>query len=128
MTKTTQYITFGIEEETFALSVEKVQEVLDLKPLSRLPHAPACVLGLMDVRGIRMLVIDLRAKFGLERVPPTTSTRVIIVKAEIDGQKMLFGLVADRIFDVMDLSSGALESTPSMGSQGQPHYIVGIGL
>lgn len=127
MTETTQYITFGIDEERFALSVDKVQEILDLQPISRLPHAPAYVLGLMDVRGIGMLVIDLRTKFGLERIPPTNRTRVIIVEAEIDRQKTPVGLVADCVFEVTDLGGVALEPAPSMGSRWRPDYIVGIG-
>lgn len=127
MSGTTQYITFGIEEETFALSVEKVQVIMDLKPLSPLPHAPAYVMGLMDVRGIGILVIDLREKLGLERVPPTTSTRVIIVEAEIDGQKTSFGVVADCVFEVTDLYGAATEPVSSIGNRRQPVYIIGIG-
>ena len=52
MAHTTQYVTFGIDQERFALSVEQVQEVLDFKSISRVPHAPDYVLGLMDVRGV----------------------------------------------------------------------------
>jgi purine-binding chemotaxis protein CheW len=127
MTEITQYITFGIDEERFALSVEKVREILDLQPISRLPHAPPYVLGLMDVRGIGMLVIDLRTKFGLQRVPATNRTRVIIVEAEIDGQKTPVGLVADCVFEVTDLGGTALEPAPSMGSRWRADYIAGIG-
>jgi purine-binding chemotaxis protein CheW len=127
MSETTQYITFGIDKERFALSVEKVREILDLQPISRLPHAPDYVLGLMDVRGVGMLVIDLRTKFGLERLPPTNRTRVIIVEAEIDGQKTPIGLVADCVFEVTDLGGTPLEPAPSIGGRWRAEYIVGIG-
>jgi purine-binding chemotaxis protein CheW len=127
MAQTTQYLTFGIDQERFALPVEKVQEILDLQPISRLPHAPAYVLGLMDVRGVGMLVIDLRTKFGLDRVEPTNRTRVIVVEAMIDGQKLPVGLVADCVFEVTGLGGKELEPPPSIGSRWKADYIVGIG-
>ena len=127
MTQTTQYLTFGIDQERFALPVEKVQEILDLQPISRLPHAPAYVLGLMDVRGVGMLVIDLRTKFGLNRAEPTNRTRAIVVEAVIDGQTSPVGLVADCVFEVTDLGGKDLEPTPAIGSRWRADYIVGIG-
>src|SRR5262245_53387109 len=93
MAQATQYLTFGIDRERFAICVEKVQEILDLQEISRVPHAPAYVLGLMDVRGVGMLVIDLRTKFGLDRIEATNQTRVIVVEAVIDGRKSPVGLV-----------------------------------
>jgi purine-binding chemotaxis protein CheW len=127
MAQTTQYLTFGIDQERFALTVGKVQEILDLQPISRLPHAPAYVVGLMDVRGVGMLVIDLRTKFGLDRVEPTNRTRVVVVEAMIDGQKSPVGLVADCVFEVTDLGGKDLEPTPAIGSRWRADYIAGIG-
>jgi len=127
MTETTQYIIFGVDRERFALSVKKVQEILDLQPISRLPYAPAYVLGLMDIRGTSLLVIDLRTKFGLEPIPPTNRTRVIIVEADIDGQNVPAGLVADCVFEVSDLGGKSLEPPPSIGSRWRADYIAGIG-
>jgi purine-binding chemotaxis protein CheW len=127
MAQTTQYLTFGIDQERFAISVEKVQEILDLQQISRVPHAPAYVLGLMDVRGVGMLVIDLRTKFGLSRVEATNQTRVIIVDAEIGGRRSPVGLVADCVYEVTDLGGAELEPPPSIGNRWRADYIVGVG-
>jgi len=127
MAQTTQYLTFGVDRERFALAVDRVQEILDLQPISHLPHAPPYVLGLMDVRGVSMLVIDLRTKFGVERAEATNHTRVIVVEAVIDDQKTPVGLVADCVFEVTDLGGKGLEPPPSMGSRWRADYIVGIG-
>jgi len=127
MARTNQYLTFGIERECFALPVEKVQEVLDMREISRLPHAPPYVLGLTDVRGVGLLVVDLRLKFGFERAETTNRTRIIVVEATIDGKRIAIGLVADCVFAVSDLGGAALEPPPSIGSRWRADYVVGVG-
>jgi purine-binding chemotaxis protein CheW len=127
MTQTCQYLTFGIDREHFALAVDRVQEILDPQPISRIPHAPAYVLGLMDVRNVTMLVIDLRTKFGLERTETTNKTRVIVVDALLDGTKVPIGVVADCVYEVTDLAGKALEAPPAIGSRWRADYIVGVG-
>ena len=88
MAQAIQYLTFGVDKERFALPVEQVQEILDLRAVSRIPHAPDYVVGLMDVRGVGMLLIDLRAKFGLARVEATNRTRVIVADTLIEGTEV----------------------------------------
>jgi len=127
MAQAIQYLTFGVDNERFAVPVEQVQEILDLRPISRIPHAPDYVVGLMDVRGIGMLLIDLRAKFGLARVEATNRTRVIVADTLIEGTKSRVGLVADCVFEVTDLGGGAFEPPPAIGSRWRADYIVGIG-
>ena len=127
MAQAIQYLTFGVDQERFALAVEQVQEILDLGPISRVPHAPDYVVGLMDVRGVGMLLIDLRTKFGLARVPPTNRTRVIVVDAVIEGQSSRVGLVADCVFEVTDMGGGALAPPPAIGGRWRADYIIGVG-
>jgi len=127
MTEIRQYLTFGIDRERFALPIERVREVLDMRPISRLPHAPPCVVGLTDVRGIGLLVIDLRAKFGFPAVDPTNRTRIILVDAAVEGRARGLGLVADCVFAVSDLDGAALEPAPSIGSRWRAEYVVGVG-
>jgi purine-binding chemotaxis protein CheW len=127
MAQAVQYLTFGVDKERFALAVEQVQEILDLRTISRLPHAPDYVVGLMDVRGAGMLLIDLRAKFGLARIEPTNRTRVIVVDATIEGRKSRVGLIADCVFEVTDLGGAALEPPPAVGGHWRAEYIVGVG-
>jgi len=127
MVETRQYLTFGIDQERFALPVERVQEVLDMRPISRLPHAPSYVLGLTDVRGAGLLVIDLRVKFGFVPTEATNRTRIIVVDAAIEGRRQGVGLVADCVFAVSDLDGAALEPPPSIGSRWRADYVVGVG-
>ena len=127
MAETHQYLTFGIGRECFALPVEKVREILDMAPISRLPNAPAYVLGLTDVRGAGLLILDLRLKFGLAAAAATNRTRIVVVDAEIEGERTGLGLVADCVFAVSDLSGGELKPPPAIGSRWRADYVVGVG-
>lgn len=127
MAQASQYLTFGIEQERFALPVERVQEVLDMRAISRLPQAPPYVLGLTEVRGVGLIVIDLRMKFGLPRAEATNRTRIIVVEAAIEGKPAPIGLVADCVFAVSDLGGAALEPPPSIGSRWRAEFVIGVG-
>jgi purine-binding chemotaxis protein CheW len=127
MAETRQYLTFGVDREHFALPIERAREILDMRPISRLPHAPPYVVGLTDVRGAGLLVIDLRVKFGFRPTEATNRTRIILVDAAIDGKRLGVGLVADCVFAVSDLSGAALEPPPSIGSRWRADYVIGVG-
>ena len=127
MAETRQYLTFGIERECFALPVERVREILDMGPISRLPNAPPYVLGLTDVRGAGLLILDLRRKFGFAAAAATNRTRIIVVDATLDGERLGFGLVADCVYAVSGLSGGELKPAPAIGSRWRADYVVGVG-
>lgn len=127
MTELSQYVTLGIDRETFAIPVERVQEILDMREVSRLPHAPAYLLGIIDVRGRSVPVIDLRTKLGLPRVEATSSTRILVLEVPIDGRPTLLGLVADRVFEVTDIDTAQIEPPPEIGARWRSDYITGVG-
>src|SRR5690348_17309653 len=75
MAATAQYLTLGLAGETFAIAIRNVREILDMRPISRLPHAPHFLLGMIDVRGSGYPIVDLRLKLDLPSVSPTDATR-----------------------------------------------------
>lgn len=127
MKEMTQFVTLGIDRETFALPVETVREILDMCEISRLPNAPSQLLGMIDVRGTCVPVIDLRTKFGLPRVDATPSTRILVLELEAQGQMTLIGLVADRVFEVTGLDADRLDPPPETGCRWRANHIAGIG-
>jgi len=90
-------VTLGIEREVFGVPVEAVLEILDMQPVFRVPEAPAYMLGLIDLRGRSVPVLDLRTKLGLPSVPPTETTRILVLEVEVSGRPLVLGLVADRV-------------------------------
>ena len=111
-----QYLTLGVDRDVFAIPVVKVQEILDLRPISSLPYAPAEIAGLIDVRGRSVTVIDLRAKLGMSAAAATDATRIIILDANNNGTGA-FGLIADRVHEVTDLDTESLEAAPELGKR-----------
>jgi purine-binding chemotaxis protein CheW len=122
-----QYVTLGIDGEVFAVEVERVREILDMRPISRMPNAPPFLLGMIDVRGQGVAVVDLRVKLGLPAVPPTEHTRIVVLKVPIARTVRLMGLVADRVFEVAALGADSLKGPPEIGVRWRSNYIRGIG-
>ena len=122
-----QFVTLGIDREVFAVPVETVLEILDMRQASRVPEAPPYMLGLIDLRGRSVPVLDLRVKLGLPAIPATETTRILVLEVTISGRPLVFGLVADRVIEVMALSAGEIEPAPDIGMRWRSDYILGVG-
>jgi purine-binding chemotaxis protein CheW len=123
----TQFVTLGIDRETFALPVETVREILDMCEISKLPNAPEQLMGMIDVRGTAVPVIDLRTKFGLKRIEATSTTRILVLEFSSNARTSLIGLVADRVFEVTSLDEDRLDPAPETGCRWRSEHIAGIG-
>ena len=88
MADTAQYLTLGLDQELFGIDIRNVREILDMRPISKLPHAPDFLLGMIDVRGAGYPIVDLRTKLGLPRAEPTEATRIIILDVPVNGRTM----------------------------------------
>lgn len=122
-----QYLTCGVGDETFALNVVQVREVLDLGPFSKVPNMPAYVRGMINVRGKAVPVIDLRVKFGMVPAEPTDTTRIVVLEVVVDGKSLVIGALADRVYEVAALDAGDMEPPPDIGTQWRSDIIRGIG-
>ena len=122
-----QYLTLGLDRETFGIPIAHVQEILDHRPVSALPQAPDFLLGMIDVRGRSYPVVDLRAKLGLAPAAPTPATRIILLDLPLRGRPTGVGVVADRVFEVTALDPGRMEDAPEVGGRWRADYIAGIG-
>jgi purine-binding chemotaxis protein CheW len=122
-----QFVTLGIDREVFAVPVEPVLEILAMRPLFRVPEAPAYFAGLLDVRGQAVPVIDLRVKLGLEAIPPTDNTRVLVLDVPVSGRRLVLGLIADRVFEVTALDKRSITPPPDIGTLWRSDYISGVG-
>ncbi|MCP1738842.1 MULTISPECIES: chemotaxis protein CheW [Bradyrhizobium] len=127
MAATSQYLTLGLAGETFGISIRNVREILDMRPISRLPHAPNFLLGMIDVRGSGYPIVDLRTKLGLPAVEVTEATRIIILDVPMKDRLVGVGFVADCVFEVTDIDEQAIEPIPEVGGKWQSDYAAGIG-
>jgi len=127
MANLTQCVTLGLDRELFGVPVENVREILDMRPVTRLPHAPGYLLGITDVRGRSVPVIDLRVKLGLSPGEVTCSTRILVLEMATGDRNVVLGLVADRVLEVIELETDQLEPPPAIGMHWRSEYITGIG-
>ncbi len=122
-----QFVTLNIDREIFAIPVDGVHEILDMQPVFRIPEAPAYMMGLIDWRGRSVPVLDLRAKLGLPSIPPTPTTRILVLEVSVTGRPLVLGLVADRVIEVLSFSAGEIEPAPEIGVRWRSEYISGVG-
>jgi purine-binding chemotaxis protein CheW len=121
------YVTLALGEEVLAIEVEIVREILDSIPITRLPIAPPYLSGVIDVRGATVPVIDLRVKLGLPPAPATQDTRILIVNLTHEGRDLVIGLHVERVFEVAEFETEALQTVPDIGERWESEYIRAIG-
>lgn len=121
------YVTLGMDDEVCAIEVGIVREILESGPITRLPNAPAFLSGVIDVRGQTVPVIDLRVKLGLAPVPVTQDTRILVVDLTLEQRNFVVGLHVERVFEVAEFETGALQPPPDVGAGWRSDYIKAIG-
>ncbi len=121
-----QYVTLCLGAEVFAVPVAYVREILDYRDSFRIPNGPDYLLGLIDVRGSGVPVIDLRLKLGLSKVTPTPTTRIMVLDVPIENRTLALGLVADRVLEVTNFAKAQIESAPDVGVAWRSDYIAGV--
>lgn len=122
-----QYVTFGVGAEIFAAPVTQVREVLDLCPITRIPHAPPFMRGMISVRGKGIPVVDMRLKFGLPATEPTPHTRILVLEVAVAGRTLAIGALTDQVYEVTPLDSHEVEAPPEIGRSRHADFIRGLG-
>jgi purine-binding chemotaxis protein CheW len=125
--ETGQYLTFALGDEEFALQIAKVREVLDYPNITKVPRMPDYLCGAINLRGNVVPVVDLRLKFGMSPTEKTVDTCVVIVEAQVEGEAMVMGALADSVHEVLDLSAAEIEPPPRMGTRVDTDFIKGMG-
>ena len=124
---TTQYLTFKLADEIFALDISKVREVLDFTSITRVPRTPEFMRGVINLRGSVVPVADLRLKFGMTRTEKTVNTCVIIVEVTVDNETTILGALADSVQEVLELGAENIEPAPKIGTRLNTEFIRGMG-
>ena len=117
-----QCVTFRLEDEIYGIDVMKVQEVLKLTDIAPVPGAPDYVLGIINLRGNVVTVIDTRKRLNLSPREPDDATRIVII--EVEGQ--VVGMLVDSVAEVVDLRASEVESAPNVGNDESSKYIQGV--
>lgn len=117
-----QWVTFQLEEETYGINVMQVREVLRYTEIAPVPGAPDYVLGIINLRGNVVTVIDTRSRFGLVQAEITDNSRVIVIEAE----SQVVGIMVDSVAEVVYLRTSEIDTTPSVGTDESAKFIQGV--
>lgn len=122
-----KFLTFDLAAEHYGLPILRVQEIVGLLPVTRVPRLPSFVAGVVNLRGRIIPVVDLRQAFGMERAEATERTCIVIVGVERDSGATTMGVMVDAVSEVVDLAADAVEDTPEFGTGVDTSFISGVG-
>jgi purine-binding chemotaxis protein CheW len=121
-----QVLTFVLGTETYGVDILRVQEIRGWSAVTKIPHAPAHVLGVLNLRGSIVPIVDLRRRFALERAEYTAVTVIIVMSVVSGSGRRDFGVVVDGVSDVVDVNPAEVKPAPDIGSKAATDYIRGL--
>jgi purine-binding chemotaxis protein CheW len=122
-----QYLTFRLREETFAMAILGVKEIIEFGTLTPVPMMPECVRGVINLRGRVVPVIDLAVRFGREQTVPNRRTCVVIVEVGTEDERQDLGVVVDAVNQVVEIPAHDIEPAPGFGTKVRAEFIAGMG-
>nr|WP_136249931.1 chemotaxis protein CheW [Ningiella ruwaisensis] len=117
-----QWVTYRLDDETYGINVMQVQEVLRYTEIAPVPGAPNYVMGIINLRGNVVTVIDTRARFGLPPSEITDNSRIVIIESD----EHVVGILVDSVAEVVYLRSSEIDSAPNVGTEESAKFIQGV--
>ncbi|MDT8384979.1 MAG: chemotaxis protein CheW [Gammaproteobacteria bacterium] len=117
-----RWVTFRLENEKYGINVMQVQEVLRVTEIAPVPGAPSYVMGIINLRGNVVTVINTRSRFGLNPAELDDSTRIVIIESD----EQVVGILVDSVAEVVDLKASEIETAPNVGTEESSKFIQGV--
>jgi purine-binding chemotaxis protein CheW len=121
-----QYLSFTLANCDYAVAILQVKEILQYDTVTKVPSVPRSIRGVINLRGSVVPVVDLAVKFGLEPMPVTKRTCVLIVEASMGGERMVMGVLADSVKEVLELAAADIQPPPTFGIEVKVEFITGM--
>jgi purine-binding chemotaxis protein CheW len=118
-----QVVMIGLGEEKFALDAGLVREIIDPVPVTKVAGARAFVPSVINVRGNVIPLADLRIRFGMPQLEDSAETRIVVIELDLDGEPVLVGVTADKVYEVTEISQTDVQQTPRVGMHWKPEFI-----
>ena len=122
-----QYLTFMLAQEQFAIGILGIKEIIEYHGVTEVPMMPACVRGVINLRGAVVPVMDLLARFGRPSSAPTKRTCIVIVEVDAGDERQVIGLVVDVVNEVLDIAAADIEPPPAFGARIRSEFLQGVG-
>lgn len=121
-----EYLTFILAGEEYGLEILRVQEIKGWDEATVIPNTPEYILGVINLRGTIVPIIDLRKRFKLESIPFGPTTVVIVVKVREDGDERTIGIVVDAVSEVYKLENNVVQPPPDFGNAARTDFVRGL--
>ena len=121
-----KYLTFSLGNEEYGVPVLKVREIIKVMDITQVPQVPAHVLGVINLRGKVIPVIDLRRKFGFPALEYTERTCIIVADVDLAPARVMMGIVVDSVSEVLNVADTEIDETPDFGGQNVTDYLLGL--
>lgn len=122
-----KYLTFTLHDESYGIEVLKIREIIRLTEITAVPQMPAYVRGVINLRGKIIPVTDLRLRFGFPDAVETDQTCIVVVQVNLPKSKPTqMGLIVDGVEEVVSISAGEIEETPTFGGNVSMDGILGM--
>lgn len=118
-----QVVMIGLGDEKFALDAGLVREIIDPVPVTKVAGARDFVPSVINVRGNVIPLADLRIRFGMPQTDSSVDSRMVVIEIEIDGEPVLVGVTADKVYEVTEISRSDVQQTPRVGMHWKPEFI-----
>ncbi len=125
--KAGKYLTFCLDKEEYGLEILKVQEIIGLMSVTRVPGMPDFIRGVINLRGKVIPVMELRLKFGMQEGETTEKTCVIVVQVGRGDTQLIMGVIVDEVSEVLDIAAEQIEPPPSFGGNLKTDFLLGMG-
>lgn len=122
-----QYVTFTLGRDQYGLPVSQAREILDLVPVTKIPRVPAEMLGVINLRGQVVPIVDMQRKLDLVAPDEEASRCIIVVEIRIDAELLTIGLLVEEVREVIDLPDNLIEPAPRLGTRLKTDFIRGMG-
>ena len=123
-----KYLTFLLDEEEYGLEIIKVQEIIGLMAITKVPRVPTYMRGVINLRGRIIPTVDLRAKFDIEKAEDTEKTCIIVVEIMSPKGKVNVGIIVDQVAEVLDVAANEIDFAPEFGTNLHTDFILGVGI
>ena len=105
----------------------QVREVLDAVPVTKVPRSPDFMLGVINLRGSVVPVVDMRLKFGMDSAEKSRDTCIVVMEIALEGETTVIGALADAVEEVLELTEAQIEPAPKLGTRLNTEFIRGMG-
>lgn len=127
ITQTSQYLTFKLDNEIYAMDITTVREVLDITQITKVPQMPDFMCGVINLRESVVPVVDLRLKFGLEKAASVREACIVIIEIILDDEETVLGILVDSVQEVISLEPEQIDPPPRIGTRLKTQFIKGMG-